>query len=88
MWKVFAAIRPIRLFTILGFMAERGEVSHMGGKRIAGIVLLIVGIIVLVLATAADVIGLGLSPEQFGYRQIIGVIAGVIVAAVGLFLSR
>ncbi len=60
----------------------------MGGKRIAGTILLIVGIIVLVLSAAADVIGLGVSLGQFGYRQIIGVIVGVIVAAVGLFLTR
>lgn len=65
----------------------------MGGKRTAGIALLIVGIIILILALAADVfglgdvIGLGVSPG-FGSYQIIGAVVGVIVAAIGAFLMR
>ena len=58
----------------------------MGGKKTVGIVLLVVGIVVLVLSLAADPIGIGGSP-RFGYQQIIGTIAGVIVAVVGLFLT-
>jgi hypothetical protein len=58
----------------------------MEGKKIAGIILLVLGIIILVVSLVADFVGIGGSPV-FGYKQIIGVIAGVIAAAVGLFLA-
>lgn len=58
----------------------------MGGRKIAGIVLLVLGIVILILSLIADLVGIGVSP-MFGYRQIIGTVAGVIVAAVGLVLA-
>ena len=58
----------------------------MGGKKTAGIVLLVVGIVILVLALAADPIGIGGNPE-FGRKQIIGTIVGAIVIVVGLILT-
>ena len=57
----------------------------MKGLRIVGIVLLVLGILVLLVSVAADPLGLGVSP-RFGYRQIIGTIAGAIAAVVGLIL--
>lgn len=57
----------------------------MSTKKIIGIVLLAVGVIVLLLSLTADVIGLGGNPT-FGIQQILGTIGGVIVAAVGLVL--
>jgi hypothetical protein len=57
----------------------------MGGKT-AGIVLLVVGIVVLLLSLLADSIGIGVNPI-FGRNQIIGTIAGAIVAVVGLVLT-
>ena len=59
----------------------------MGGKKIAGIVLLVVGIIVLILALAADSVGIGGSPG-LGYYQIGGAVGGVVIAAIGGFLMR
>jgi hypothetical protein len=58
----------------------------MGSKKIAGIVLLVVGIVVLILSLAADPMGIGASPG-FGRDQIVGTIAGAIVAVVGLVLT-
>jgi HD-like signal output (HDOD) protein len=58
----------------------------MGGKKTAGIVLLVVGLVVLLLSLSADVIGIGGSPA-FGFRQIVGTIVGAIVAVVGLVLT-
>jgi len=58
----------------------------MGGKKTAGIVLLVVGMVILVLSLAADPIGIGGSPG-FGPRQIVGVIVGAIVTVVGLVLT-
>jgi hypothetical protein len=58
----------------------------MGGKKTAGIVLIVVGIVVLLLSLGADPIGIGGSPG-FGYYQIVGAIVGAIVTVVGLVLT-
>ena len=57
----------------------------MGNKKTMGIALLAVGVIVLIVSLAADAVGLG-EAGAFGYKQIIGVVAGVIVAVVGFVL--
>lgn len=58
----------------------------MEGKKTAGIVLLVVGIVILALSLTADAIGIGGSPV-FGRDQIVGTIVGAIVAVVGLVLT-
>ena len=58
----------------------------MERKKIAGIVLFVTGAIILVLSLIADLIGIGVNPIVFGYRQIIGTIVGVIVIVAGLIL--
>jgi hypothetical protein len=55
-------------------------------KKIAGIVLLVVGVVVLVLALAADMIGIGGS-AGFGPYQIAGAVVGAIAAVAGLVLT-
>jgi hypothetical protein len=57
----------------------------MGTLKIVGIALLVVGGIVLILSLVADLAGIGGSPT-FGYRQIIGTIAGVIAVVAGAVL--
>ena len=57
----------------------------MGTKKTVGIVLIVVGIIGLILSVLADVIGIGGNPG-FGPTQIIGTIAGIAAAVVGLVL--
>ena len=59
----------------------------MAGKKKAGIVLLVLGIVILILSIIADLIGIGASPS-FGYRQIIGVIIGILAGVLGLLLMR
>ena len=59
----------------------------MANKKTIGIALIVIGVIVLIVSLAADAIGLGGAPG-FGYKQIIGVLAGVIVAVIGYFYSR
>ena len=54
-------------------------------KRAPGIVLLVLGIVVLLVALGADVVGLG-NASAFGTKQIIGVVAGVVIGAVGITL--
>ena len=58
----------------------------MGGKKTIGIILLAAGAILLILSMIADVIGIGGSPI-FGWRQILGIIIGLIAAVVGLVLT-
>jgi hypothetical protein len=57
----------------------------MKGGKIAGIVLLVLGIVMLILFLTADLIGIG-SPG-FGYQQIIGAVVGAIAGVVGLVLT-
>ena len=47
-----------------------------------------VGVIMLALFAMADLIGLGQSPDVIGYRQLLGVIAGALVIALGFYLGR
>jgi hypothetical protein len=54
-------------------------------KKNLGIALLVVGIVVLLLSLAADMIGIGGAPG-FGYKQILGAVAGVVAAVVGFVL--
>lgn len=58
----------------------------MGGKKTAGIVVLVVGIVILVLSLAADSIGIGGYPG-WGPYQIAGAAVGAIVTIVGLVLT-
>ncbi len=60
----------------------------MTGKKITGIILLIIGVVILILSLTADFIAigpLGGSPG-FGFQQIIGTAIGVIIAAIGSIL--
>ena len=59
----------------------------MGWEKTVGIVLIVLGVLLLVLFVLADRIGIG-ATAGFGYRQIIGVIVGVIAGIRGLFLLK
>lgn len=54
-------------------------------KRTLGLIVAAVGAAALIIAAAADVIGLsGEASEGFGNRQIIGTVVGAVVLAAGL----
>ena len=57
----------------------------MSNNKIIGIALLAVGAVLLMGSLIADPIGIG-GATGFGYKQIIGAVAGVIVAVVGFVL--
>ena len=57
----------------------------MNNKKTIGIALLAVGAILLIVSLAADVIGIG-GAVGFGYKQTVGSIAGVVVAAIGFVI--
>ena len=48
----------------------------------------IVGAIILVVFAFADLLGLGQSPDEIGYRQLLGVVAGALVMTLGFYISR
>ena len=54
-------------------------------KKMIGVALLAVGVVVLIGSLAADPIGVG-GAAGFGYKQIIGAVVGVIAAVVGFVL--
>lgn len=57
-------------------------------SKVVGIVLLVLGVVVAVLAAAADKIGIG-NPSEFGVRQMVGLVVGAIVTLAGIvFLVR
>lgn len=57
------------------------------GSRGLGVVLLIIGVVIGVLCVLADSIGIGGYPG-FGWKQIVGVIVGVVIAVWGLVQMR
>lgn len=59
----------------------------MRNNKTIGIVLLIVGIAIFALSLIADSIGIGHGHARFGYKQILGIIVGVIVTVVGSVLT-
>jgi hypothetical protein len=58
----------------------------MGNKKVTGIVLLIVGIVVTAVSLTADKIGIGRVPG-FGYWQSLGSVVGAFVAAAGFHMT-
>ena len=58
----------------------------MQGNKTASIILVLVGVGLLGASLLADVIGIGDNPG-FGFQQTAGTAAGVVIAAVGLYLT-
>ena len=57
-------------------------------KRTIGLIVAGIGVVLLFVSAAADVIGLGSDPEnEFGFRQIIGAITGGLVIVAGLVMA-
>jgi hypothetical protein len=55
--------------------------------RTQGGVLLIVGVLIILLSAAADRLGIGGFPG-IGWKQILGIVGGVVVASVGMLRLR
>ncbi len=58
----------------------------MFGNKTAPILVLVIGIGLLAASLLADVIGIGDDPG-FGNQQTMGTIAGVVITAIGLYLT-
>ena len=60
----------------------------MLNKKTIGIILLVVGVVLLLVSVFADQIGIG-STAGFGYKQIAGSVAGIVIAIAGyVMMSR
>ena len=59
----------------------------MKNKNTIAMVLLVAGAILLLASLTADVIGIG-DGVGFGYKQISGIVGGVIAAVVGIYMKR
>lgn len=55
-------------------------------KRRSSVWVLIIGILVFVISLLADSIGIGFDPSVFGQAQQTGVVAGLVIALMGLIL--
>lgn len=55
-------------------------------RRVVGLAIAGVGVVLLFISAAADVIGLG-SADYFGNRQIIGTVVGAVAIAAGLLVA-
>ncbi len=56
-------------------------------RRSLGFVVTAVGVIVVAVAAFADPIGIGGAEDTFGWKQIVGVVVGAVVAVVGIILA-
>ena len=59
----------------------------MANNKTIGTVLLVAGVILLIVALGADVIGLG-GDARFGVRQILGTVVGIILIGAGFVYYR
>ncbi len=57
-------------------------------RRTAGIALIVLGDVALIVALAADELGLGAAPQTTGYKQIALAVAAVIIQLLGIVLSQ
>ena len=48
-----------------------------------GMILLVVGVLLFLVSVTADYLGIGGAPG-FGWKQIVGVVVGVVIAAIGM----
>jgi predicted transporter len=57
-------------------------------RKTFGRIVTAVGFVILAVFALADLIGLGESPDEIGYQQLIGVVVGALVISLGFYISR
>jgi hypothetical protein len=70
---------------LLEFDTDTGEGAMTRGKSLSHAMLL-VGVLILLGSAVADIVGLGVTPLVFGYRQLGGLIVVALLIAVGATL--
>lgn len=56
-------------------------------NKTVGVALLVVGVLLFLISAAADPLGIGGSPG-IGFKQIAGMVVGVVLAAIGMVRQR
>ncbi|MBP1620580.1 MAG: hypothetical protein H6Q02_1347 [Acidobacteria bacterium] len=56
-------------------------------KKAQGVVLLVVGVLLFLVSLAADALGVG-AATGLGWKQIVGAVAGVVLAGAGMAMQR
>ena len=56
-------------------------------RRTQGLVMLVFGVLLFLVALAADPLGIGSAPG-LGWKQIVGAVVGVVLAAAGMSMQR
>jgi uncharacterized membrane protein len=56
-------------------------------RRSLGVVVTVVGLLVLAIAVFADPLGIGGADDTFGWKQIVGVVVGAVIAVGGIVLA-
>jgi hypothetical protein len=59
----------------------------MSKKRI-GQVVIVIGAVVAILSLAANPLGIGSNPNEFGWLQTLGSVLGILTVAAGIWLSQ
>jgi hypothetical protein len=57
-------------------------------RRVLGWALAVVGVVFVLVSAFADQLGLGTEDTGVGWKQIVGIVAGVVIAGVGLLTAR
>jgi hypothetical protein len=57
-------------------------------NRNIGIAMVFIGILLLLVSLLADVVGVGAHPDMFGWKQILGVAAGIGLSLAGIYFLR
>ena len=57
-------------------------------RKSGGRIITIIGIIILGAFAFADLLGIGQTPDEIGYRQLVGVLVGALLVALGSYVSR
>ncbi len=57
-------------------------------KKTSALLYIVVGILLVIVSLAADFIGLGADPSVIGWKQLVGMAVGVVIAILGILRIR
>ena len=57
-------------------------------KKTSALLYIVVGILLVIVSLAADFIGLGVDPSVIGWKQLVGMAVGVVIAILGILRIR
>ena len=73
---------------VSAWFANRKGWEAMSQARILAIAFIVVGALLAIVSALADQIGLGAPTSTFGWKQLLGLVLGVVIIAAGVILLR